>query len=48
VVLGAEESCVRDVGGSVVGEPDVVMGVGLPPVRRTPSQWSSGHGEVFA
>ena len=37
-----------EVGGSVVGPAGPVVSVGLPPIARTPSQWSSGHGEVFA
>ena len=48
MVSWAEESAVFEVGVAAIGPADPVVGVGLPPIARTPSQWSSGHGEVFA
>jgi hypothetical protein len=47
VVPGAEQQSVGEVGAAAGGPGrGGVMGFGLPPVLRTPSQWSKGHGKV--
>jgi hypothetical protein len=48
VVVAAEGEGVGQVGVAAVAPRQGVVDVGLPPTSRTPSQWSSGHGEVFA
>jgi hypothetical protein len=48
VVVVAQRDRVAQVGVAAGGPGFAVVELGLPPDPRTPSQWSSGHGEVFA
>jgi hypothetical protein len=40
VVVAAEQRHIQEAGRSAVDPMSYVMGVGLPPKPRTPSQWS--------